>query len=89
MNSKIKCREGWYVDIRHAGGLITRYCHQVRRPIVIVGASVAAGQQIGWVGSTGNSSGPHLHFEVHRNNDRRPEGAVDPIVFLRSVGLNP
>lgn len=80
---------GWYVDIRHAAGVITRYCHQIRQPTVKVGDQIAAGQQIGWVGSTGNSSGPHLHFEVHLNNDRSPEGAVDPIAFLRMAGLDP
>jgi len=69
--------------------VITRYCHQIRRPAVNIGDQVVAGQQIGWVGSTGNSSGPHLHFEVHLNNDRSNAGTVDPIVFLRSAGLDP
>lgn len=80
---------GWMVDIRHADGVITRYCHQILKPIVEVEQQVAAGDQIGWVGSSGRSSGPHLHFEVHLNNDRSNAGAVDPIAFLRSAGLDP
>jgi murein DD-endopeptidase MepM/ murein hydrolase activator NlpD len=77
---------GWFVDILHASGVITRYCHQVQRPRVNVGDHVVAGQVIGLVGSSGHSSGPHLHFEVHLNNDRGYDGAVDPVVYLASVG---
>ncbi|MEU1813006.1 M23 family metallopeptidase [Micromonospora aurantiaca (nom. illeg.)] len=77
---------GWFVDLRHAGGVITRYCHMIQRPDVAEGDVVEAGQVIGLVGSSGNSSGPHLHFEVHLNNDRRKEGAVDPEPFMRERG---
>ena len=55
---------GWYVDIAHPGGIITRYCHMQTRPAVNVGDPVIAGQPIGEVGSTGHSSGPHLHFAI-------------------------
>lgn len=78
---------GWYVDILHAGQIITRYCHMVSRPSVSVGQYVAAGEVIGLSGSSGNSSGPHLHFEVHINGDRGPTGAVDPAVFMNEVGV--
>ena len=77
---------GWYVEILHAGNVITRYCHQVQRPIVTVGQQVAAGQSIGYSGSSGNSSGPHLHFEVHLNGDASYNGAVDPVKFMQDVG---
>ena len=77
---------GWYVDILHAGGFVTRYCHQVRQPLVTVGQQVAPGQQIGWSGSTGNSSGPHLHFETHINSDSSKNGAVDPVRFMQDMG---
>jgi murein DD-endopeptidase MepM/ murein hydrolase activator NlpD len=77
---------GWYVDIVHASAVITRYCHMVARPNVSVGQRVAAGQQIGHSGSSGNSSGPHLHFEVHLHGDRGSSGAVDPERFMREVG---
>jgi murein DD-endopeptidase MepM/ murein hydrolase activator NlpD len=77
---------GWYVDIMHAGRVITRYCHQVQRPFVHVGDYVGAGTVIGLSGSSGNSSGPHLHFEVHLNGDASPAGAVDPVVFMNQVG---
>ncbi|CAN5883734.1 hypothetical protein BH23ACT10_BH23ACT10_26000 [soil metagenome] len=64
------------VDIRHADGTTTRYAHQSRL-LVRNGQQVAAGQIIGLVGSTGASTGPHLHFEV-----RTPTGPIDPRTWL-------
>lgn len=77
---------GWFVDILHANNYITRYCHMIRKPQVSKGALVQAGQVIGEVGSSGNSSGPHLHFEVHLDADRSSRGAVDPVSFMRARG---
>jgi murein DD-endopeptidase MepM/ murein hydrolase activator NlpD len=77
---------GWMVEIVHANDVMTRYCHMVERPAVQVGQKVVAGQQIGRVGTSGNSSGPHLHFEVHLNNDRRSVGAINPVPFMQDQG---
>jgi murein DD-endopeptidase MepM/ murein hydrolase activator NlpD len=77
---------GWYVEITHADKVITRYCHQQIQPRVTVGQRVAAGDIIGVVGTTGHSSGPHLHFEVHLNGDRGRSGATDPVPFMRDKG---
>jgi len=55
------------------------------RPAVAVGDPVTVGQIIGIVGSSGHSSGPHLHFEVHVHGDRSSDGAIDPETFMRSV----
>jgi murein DD-endopeptidase MepM/ murein hydrolase activator NlpD len=79
---------GWYVEILHAGNIITRYCHQLQRPIVTVGQEVTAGQQIGWSGDSGNSSGPHLHFEVHINGDNSAAGAINPVPFMSQQGAS-
>ncbi len=57
---------GSYIVISHGGGMMTAYAHLSSR-LVSAGASVSAGQQIGKVGSTGNSTGNHLHFEVYIN----------------------
>ncbi|WP_432843574.1 M23 family metallopeptidase [Dactylosporangium sp. CA-092794] len=77
---------GWYVEIQHANGLLTRYCHMVKQPSVVVGQNVAPGQEIGFSGSTGHSSGPHLHFEVHINSDPSNNGAIDPVPFMQRMG---
>lgn len=78
---------GWYIDILHAGDVVTRYCHMLTQPLVQVGDQVAAGQMVGVVGSSGRSSGPHLHFEVHLNGDRSSAGAIDPVPFLAERGI--
>ena len=57
---------GNYTVIDHGGGLTTGYAHQSRR-LVSVGDTVEAGEVIGLVGSTGNSTGAHLHLEVRLN----------------------
>jgi murein DD-endopeptidase MepM/ murein hydrolase activator NlpD len=74
---------GWYAEIEHADHTITRYCHMVSRPMVNVGQTVAVGQIIGLVGSSGHSSGPHLHLEAHLGAPATNDNAVDPIGFFR------
>lgn len=64
---------GNYVEVDHGDGVMTRYEHMSKR-LCKVGDTVAAGDVIGRVGSTGNSTGPHLHFEVWINGNR-----VDPM----------
>jgi murein DD-endopeptidase MepM/ murein hydrolase activator NlpD len=53
------------VKLQHAAGLATRYCH-MSRMAVSAGQSVRRGQVIGYVGTTGLSTGPHLHYEMYR-----------------------
>ncbi|MCX5068200.1 M23 family metallopeptidase [Micromonospora lupini] len=81
---------GWYVDVRHAGNIATRYCHMIQQPFVQVGQKVAAGEVLGLSGSSGNSSGPHLHYEVHRGvapgQSLTFGNSVDPVAFMAGVG---
>jgi uncharacterized protein YraI len=79
---------GWYVEIAHADQVVTRYCHMIKRPSAKVGDQVAAGQVIGYVGSSGNSSGPHLHFEVHTTAPPATrQNATNPVTFLKARGV--
>jgi murein DD-endopeptidase MepM/ murein hydrolase activator NlpD len=70
---------GKTVEVSHGNGLMTRYAH-MSKFVATVGQEVAAGEIIGAIGSTGRSTGPHLHFEV-RINDR----PVNPRPFLEKA----
>jgi len=77
-------RRGGYgnlVEVRHPNGFVTRYAHlRGFGPAIRSGARVTIGQTIGYVGSTGLSTGPHLHFEVIVGGTHR-----DPRTALQSV----
>jgi murein DD-endopeptidase MepM/ murein hydrolase activator NlpD len=67
---------GHIVEVSHGGGLVTRYAHN-KAASVTVGDTVQRGQTLALMGSTGRSTGPHVHFEVLR--DGRP---VNPLSFI-------
>ncbi|WP_225768850.1 M23 family metallopeptidase [Inquilinus sp. Marseille-Q2685] len=69
---------GNMVEVQHADGLVTRYAH-MQSLAVGVGDPVAVGTVVGTLGSTGESTGPHLHYEV-----RRGDIPVDPMPFLEA-----
>ena len=71
---------GNYVIVVHAGGLATLYGH-LNQALVKAGDTVVQGQPIGLEGSTGNSTGPHLHFEIRAGGQ-----PVDPAPFLTGTG---
>ncbi|GAA2545198.1 MULTISPECIES: transglycosylase family protein [Streptomyces] len=75
---------GYQVVIRHADGRYSQYAH-LSAISVKSGQSVVAGQRIGRSGSTGNSSGPHLHFEVRTGPGFGSD--IDPVAYLRAGGV--
>ncbi len=74
---------GALVKLRHADGTVTLYGH-VNTTLVSVGQRVMAGDQIATMGNRGNSTGPHLHFEVLQGGTER----IDPVPWLAKRGLN-
>lgn len=75
--SKERFGYGRTVEINHGNGYVTRYGHN-QRVLVSVGDTIQKGQAIALIGSTGRSTGPHLHFEVLKEGR-----AVDPMSFVR------
>jgi murein DD-endopeptidase MepM/ murein hydrolase activator NlpD len=73
---------GMWVKLRHADGTVTLYGH-VNTTLVSVGQHVMAGDQIATMGNRGNSTGPHLHFEVLLGGSER----IDPVPWLAKRGL--
>jgi murein DD-endopeptidase MepM/ murein hydrolase activator NlpD len=74
---------GMWVKLRHADGTVTLYGH-VNTTLVSVGQRVMAGDQIATMGNRGDSTGPHLHFEVQLGGTNR----VDPVPWLAKRGLS-
>lgn len=72
------------VVIRHGNGTYSQYAH-LSRISVRIGQVVTTGQRIALSGNTGNSSGPHLHFEIRTTANYG--SAVDPVAFLRAKGV--
>jgi murein DD-endopeptidase MepM/ murein hydrolase activator NlpD len=73
---------GMWVKLRHSDGTVTLYGH-INSALVSVGQSVMAGDQIATMGNRGNSTGPHLHFEVLLGGSER----IDPVPWLAKRGL--
>lgn len=76
---------GNWIRIRHADGSVTEYGHMPQPLHVAVGDQVTAGQHIADMGSEGQSTGPHLHFEVHR--DGGFGHADEPYAWLAERGV--
>ncbi len=71
------CGLGYYVEIDHQNGFSTVYGHMAEQPYVVVGQRVNQGDVIGPVGSTGMSTGPHVHFMIKQGGS-----TVDPLAYL-------
>lgn len=75
---------GWYsgygymVEINHGDGWVTRYGHMAQQPEVSIGQWVERGQLIGYIGCTGNCTGPHVHFEIRYNGSN-----CNPLDYLQ------
>ncbi len=75
-------RRGIVVQLRHKGGIETWYCH-LSKVDVAVGDTVTTGQRVGRIGTTGNVTGSHLHFELHTS----PKVSVNPMPWFKRNGL--
>ncbi|MEU5397470.1 protein kinase domain-containing protein [Streptomyces tibetensis] len=76
---------GYQVVLRHDEGIFSQYAH-LSAITVKDGQHIDVGQRVGRSGSTGNSSGPHLHFEIRKGPDYGSD--IDPVAFLRSQGVD-
>lgn len=69
---------GYYVELDHGEGWVTRYHHMMQQPEVTAGQWVERGQLLGFIGCTGWCTGPHVHFEVRYNGD-----PTNPLDYLQ------
>lgn len=78
---------GYYIAIQYANNLISLYAHMKELSKLKVGDKVKKGQIVGYVGSTGSSTGPHVHFELHENGllfksqVKNKDTAVNPLKY--------
>lgn len=79
---------GHTIVLDHGQGITTRYLHMYPQGVLAqVGQRVSPGTQIGRVGSAGNSTGCHLHFEVRQHTSSGADKPIDPVPFLTSRGV--
>ena len=76
VRSEKNANYGWLVEVDHGDNYTTLYSHN-RKNLVIVGETVKKGQAIAEIGSTGRSTGPHVHFEVHKKGK-----IINPVKYL-------
>lgn len=81
IKSEKKGNYGWMVEVNHGDNYVTTYGHN-RKNLVKVGDLVSKGQPIAELGSTGRSTGPHVHFEVRKSGKH-----INPIKYLRSKAV--
>lgn len=74
-------RSGNYIKLRH-GNFTVSYCHLIRKPNIPIGSKVFPGQPVAQVGSTGRSTGPHLHITLKRNGR-----AIDPAILFGLIQI--
>lgn len=78
---------GYYIAIKHTNGYATLYAHLIIQSKLKVGAFVKKGQIVAYSGNTGSSTGPHLHFEVHKNEFKfraqvtNKDTAINPVTI--------
>lgn len=79
---------GYDIALDNGGGVLTRYLHMYASGVLVrAGQQVRAGEQIGLVGNEGNTTGCHLHFEVHTAGGLDNTTAIDPLPFLTHRGV--
>lgn len=70
-------RSGNYIKLRH-GNFTVSYCHLIKKPTIPLGTHVAAGTPVAFVGSTGRSTGPHLHITLKHHGT-----LINPAIFIK------
>lgn len=80
--SKYSTTAGYYVTIDHLDGYYSSYMHMCKKPDVKVGDIVSAGQVIGCIGTTGTSTGNHLHFEIFRFKANGEKEYLNPMDYV-------
>ena len=80
-NKKLSGNAGNYITLDHGNGIKSRYLHMAEQSPLAVGTQVAAGQEVGKVGSTGVGTGVHLHFEIWVNEEKK-----DPLDYVTPGG---
>lgn len=86
------CQGGWgnWIALQHVNGLVTLYAHLAKPSWVASGSLIKEGERLGFIGASGNVTGPHLHFSIYTEfflvpggyPGYNPEGTLNPLLYL-------